>query len=404
VPVEVIKGAQSAVVTDVVTPDMYPNRTGPFRWRWLDRRAWTWAYRATLAEFRSLEGAPSVPAGRTRLSSLLVSAAAVLILLFVAAVLVAGVWLCTVDFPGPALLLGAFLILLAVAMRPRLGRLPKYATTVTRDEAPALYALVDRVAEAAGAPTPHVICLEDDGLQAYSGAYGLRRRRLLGIGLPLWQVLTPQQRVALLGHEIGHFVNGDVRRSPLVSTIFSALDALVSALTYRDVVLRMAPVWRGLVIVLLAIPRWLALGARIGLHMLVTRVGQRAEYRADALAADLGGSAAAVDLTDLLLVPETVDMLVKRDARAGRPPSEWAATAAGAVANARLDLAAVRERNLREETSIFASHPPAALRGRLIEARSPRPAAVDLDEATAARIEEELAKHVARSARTLKSL
>jgi hypothetical protein len=97
-------------------------------------------------------------------------------------------------------------------------------------------------------------------------------------------------------------------------------------------------------------------------------------------------------------------MLVKRDARAGRPPSEWAGTAAGAVANARPDLAAVRERNLRTEVSIFDTHPPAALRGRLIEARPSRSAAVDLDEVTAARIETELAKLVARSARTLKSL
>jgi Zn-dependent protease with chaperone function len=357
-----------------------------------------------MAEFRSLEGAPSVPAGRTRLSSVAVTAAAVVILLFVAAVLVAGVWLCTVDFPGPALIPGGILILLAVVMRPRLGRLPKYATVLSRDEAPTLYALVDRVAEAGGAPAPHVICLEEDDLNAYSSAYGLRRRRILGLGLPLWQVLTPEQRVALLGHEIGHFVNGDIRRGPLVNSIFSALAALQSALTYSDGAAREAPIWRGLVIVLLAIPRWLVLGARIGLTALAMRDGQRAEYRADELAADLGGSAAAIDLTDLMLVMETVDMLVKRDARAGKPPAEWAATAAGAVANARQDLEAARERNQRETVSIFATHPPAALRARLIEARPPRSAAVDLDEATAGRIEEELAKYVARSARTLKSL
>src|SRR5690349_6474560 len=177
---------------------MYPNQTGPFGWRWLDRRAWTWAYRATMAEFRSLEGAPDVPAGRTRVSSVVVTAAAVVILLVVAAFLVAGVWLCTVDFPRPALFPGRILILLAVEMRPRFGRLPKYATVLTRDEAPALYALVDRVAEAAGAPVPHVICLDEDRFNASSGAYGLRRRRVLRLGLPLWQVLAPEQRVALL--------------------------------------------------------------------------------------------------------------------------------------------------------------------------------------------------------------
>jgi len=97
-------------------------------------------------------------------------------------------------------------------------------------------------------------------------------------------------------------------------------------------------------------------------------------------------------------------MLLKRDARAAKPPAEWAATAAGAVANARQDLEALRERNERETVSIFATHPPAGLRARLVEARPARAAAVDLDPATAARIEDELAKYVARSARTLKSL
>lgn len=391
--------AKCAVVTDVVTP-----QTGPLGWRRLDRAAWRWAHRATMAEFRSLEGAPSVPTGRTRLSSVAVTAAAVLILLFVAAVLAVGLWLCTVDFPGPALIPGVILILLAFVMRPRFGRLPKYATVLTRDEAPTLYALVDRVAEAAAAPAPQVICLEEERFNAYSGAYGLRRRRILGLGLPLWQALSSEQRVALLGHEIGHFVNGDVRRGPLVNSIFSALAALQSALTYSDGAAREAPIVRGLVIVLMAIPRWLVLGARFGLTVLVARDGQRAEYRADELAADLGGSAAAIDLLDVLLVAETVDMLIKRDARAGKPPAEWAATAAGAVANARQDLEAVRERHQREAVSIFATHPPAGLRALLIEARAPRAAAVDLDEATAARIENELAKYVARSARTLKSL
>lgn len=43
--------------------------------------------------------------------------------------------------------------------------------------------------------------------------YGLRRRRLLTIGLGLWEILGTGQRIALLGHELGHYANGDTARA-----------------------------------------------------------------------------------------------------------------------------------------------------------------------------------------------
>jgi hypothetical protein len=60
---------------------------------------------------------------------------------------------------------------------------------------------------------------------------GLRRRRVVHIGIPLWFTLEPQPRVAVLGHEVGHFVNGDLRRSLLVGSSIDTLIELVQALT-----------------------------------------------------------------------------------------------------------------------------------------------------------------------------
>ncbi|WP_309114375.1 hypothetical protein [Saccharothrix sp.] len=52
----------------------------------------------------------------------------------------------------------------------------------------------------------------DFEFNAGASDHGLRRRRRLVLGLPLWGVLEPQQRVALPAHEMGHFVNGDPTR------------------------------------------------------------------------------------------------------------------------------------------------------------------------------------------------
>lgn len=50
---------------------------------------------------------------------------------------------------------------------------------------------------------------------ASAATVGLRRTRVLMIGLPLFLCLRPQERVALLGHEMGHFADGDLRTSLL---------------------------------------------------------------------------------------------------------------------------------------------------------------------------------------------
>jgi heat shock protein HtpX len=107
---------------------------------------------------------------------------------------------------------------------------------------------------------------------------------------------------------------------------------------------------------------------------------------------------------DLLVLSDPVLMLIKRDARAGIAPAAWHETAAGVLAGARPQLVVRRQSSVRAEVDLFASHPPAGLRARLVEGRPAEPAAVMLDEATSARLEDELAKSAARCARTLKAL
>ena len=289
-----------------------------------------------------------------------------------------------------------------MVLRPRFGRLDGSATPLTRSAAPRLFRLVDDVALAVGARTPHVIAI-DETFNAYAVAVGVRRRRVLCLGLPLWAALGPQQRVALLGHELGHFVNGDVRRGLLAQPAFTTL-ATAADLTRpvddqsADVVSWFAA--KAAQLFQLMISRTL-LGLHFVLLSIALRDAQRSEYLADDMAAAVAGSAAATEMLDTLLAIEAVDTVVRRSARVGGGPAQWRAAAAEALANLAPRLPAMRQLSLRDDVSLFMTHPPAGLRARLLDARPQRPPTVVLTAADAQLIDDELDRHYARSRRDI---
>ena len=84
----------------------------------------------------------------------------------------------------------------AVVLRPRLGGLPDDAPVLRREDVPALFALVDEVAETAGTRGVDRIAVDGES-NASVFSYGLLGRRVLTIGLPLW---TSAMRRARLVH------------------------------------------------------------------------------------------------------------------------------------------------------------------------------------------------------------
>ena len=376
-----------------------------FGWGWLDRRLHRVAVRLNATQFAALADGPLTP-GTTTAARLTTMAAAVLLLAGVLAVAVLGVWLVVVDFFSVSTVLGVVLLGVAYFLRPRLGRLSALVEDRARLEpaqAPQLFALVERVAVAVGAPTPQVLILGYD-LNAFTTTVGLRRTRVLSLGLPLWATLAPQERVALLGHELGHFVNGDVRRGPLT---------LVAETTLA----RVADLFRldggrggGFIEVVVAfltrqLGRLVA-GAARALQLLLVwtsqRDSQRAEYLADEIGARAGGTEAAIGLADHGVFLVSIDTVVRREARAGNGMAAWYR----AAQVARVNLAAVRPvlRRLSRHTeaSLNASHPPTGLRAEMLERRPRQDAAVTLSEVTAAAIDQELAGYQKRAVRELR--
>jgi len=367
-------------------------RDGDFGWRWLDRRVHRLAYRLAQQQFAALVRGGLTGGGG--LARTVMVTASVVLLVFLVAVIVTGGWLVWYDFPSFTIVPGVALLGVAWVIRPRLGRLSDADLTVLdRDDAPELFALVDEVAAAVGTRPPDVIGVDGE-VNAFSAQVGLRRRRVLCVGLPLWAVLEPQERVALLGHELGHFVNGDVRRSLLAQPARTMLAHAADVLRPGE------PSAGGTFLTLLG-----ELFARIFLttasnvvlagHFLLAWVchhdGQRAEYQADEIGARLAGTTAAITADEVLAASESVHMLVRRDARAGHGPETWRASVAESGIRGSARTAARLQLTLRDRASIFATHPPAGLRVRMYRERPYRDPSLVLTETRSEKIDAELA-------------
>ncbi|SNY41056.1 M48 family metalloprotease [Paractinoplanes atraurantiacus] len=366
-----------------------------FGGKWLDRRLHRVAVRLTESQFKSLAEGPLVRRGASpaRLATMAVS---VVLLAAVLALAALGVWLVLYDFFSVSTVLGLVLLAVAFVLRPRLPGLPGDVIVLDPARTPALVALVERVATAVGAPAPSILLL-GYGFNAYTTIVGLKRERALCLGLPLWATLEPQERVALLGHEMGHFVNGDVRRGLLTQmarTTLAKVAALFSTRNECDDLIAM--VTSVIINVINAVVSRTSMALQLLIEWTSLRDRQRAEYLADEFGARAGGSAAAATLADSMLLHEPIDTVVRREARAGNGPDAWLAAARVARANQAPDLPARRLLSRRAEASLFASHPPAGMRAAMVEQRPQLPAAVVLTEAESARIDAELAPHVKR--------
>ncbi|GAB2856089.1 M48 family metalloprotease [Lentzea nigeriaca] len=298
-----------------------------------------------------------------------------------------GAWLLATG----SWLVGSLLLVLAFLLRPRLGRLPGKNYRLRREQAPTLFGLIDRVAAAAGTPVPEIVTISSE-YNASTYRAGFRRTTGLDIGTFLFATLSPQQRVALLAHELGHQVNGDPARLLLVQpalTTFGTLANMFGAYeNIREVVFggkSMVPL-RFLMFVIGQV----FLVVQVALSVLAFRDHQRAEYLADGVAVDVAGSAATASLMDRLALGSQIIRLLAYRANT-KGPADWPALVADFHAARQEQIGAYRQLTLREST-LWDSHPPSGLRARIVEAWPQQAPAFVLSEQESARIDGELAR------------
>jgi Zn-dependent protease with chaperone function len=317
---------------------------------------------------------------------------------------VAAAVLIVVAWPERAVawMAAALVGVVAWALRPGVRRQRDTLPTAP-DTHPRLHALVREVAEAVGAAPPHAIELTDQP-NAFAGRCGLLRRRTLILGVPLLVTLDAQETVALLGHEIAHFANGDSSRSVLVS---AAHDTLIGwcRVVYPDE----HDARRGFAQYVAGVAMWVLHWIPRGLLVLASHLewaeSQRAEFYADRLSASVAGTDAAVSSLERHL---HVNYSVLRHAchRVVVGGSKRGVLAELAFQAAEVP-ARERERRRRaaaiEPSSLDATHPPTGHRIRMLSSGPRLPARVVFGEANRAELLRELERDVARTEATLAS-
>jgi heat shock protein HtpX len=305
------------------------------------------------------------------------------------ALLTSGLLLIAIGYPAPSLVLfGAATCAIAWFMRPDPGKVPA-ADLASEKDFPALHKLVNQVArDLGGQPIKHIVVNED--FNAAYGVYGWRRVPVLWIGLPLWVALKPQERLALLGHEVAHGVNGDGTRSFIVWSALHALDEWIGILqgplrhaSTPGVILGGSITW------LLSLPFALLQSL---LAQLLWLDKQQAEYFADYLGSMVAGTPATISALQRLMCAEHLTDVLLRNAYSR---SQSGAYILG-LFRQRLETLPAREwqrlarSSQREGARLDASHPPTAYRIEFLAAHSIAEPSLGGSESTMAQIDKEL--------------
>jgi heat shock protein HtpX len=297
-------------------------------------------------------------------------------------------------------------MLLGIVLRPRFGRGPRKRHRLRKAQAPTFFALLDEVASAAGATVPDSVILASE-FNASTARYGLRGRHSLSIGIPLWLVLTPRMRVALLAHELGHLVNGDPRRGlsvePALNTFRRFAEATGAERTLGYVFDPDRGGNRGIGQLLFELVLWMVsrvfLLIHIGLLALGLRDHQRAEVRADAIAAQVAGSEALTALLDRLTLSDAIATTIGYAAER-TPPLRWSELAGTLHGGRTAEMTRYRQLT-RRRTNLWSSHPPLGLRSGLVESWPQEAPTVALTESQWSQIDEELSPWYAAAHRAV---
>jgi Zn-dependent protease with chaperone function len=176
---------------------------------------------------------------------------------------------------------GAAMILWSIL--PRIDFFEHPGPLLDDREHPALFKCIRRVADRTRQSMPGEIFLLPNlnaWVSSRGGVMGFGSRRVLGVGLPLMQVISVNEFEAILAHEFGHHHGGDTRLGPWIYKTRFAIERTLNNLGDDG--------WSGI----LSLPfRWFG-----GHFMRVSQAISRAqEYTADRLAGEVAGARALIE-------------------------------------------------------------------------------------------------------------
>jgi Zn-dependent protease with chaperone function len=304
-------------------------------------------------------------------------------------------------WPAPVgVFLGLVMAFLVWFSRPQLAAHPK-GSVVERAEAPEFFRLADEISASAGA-LPFGAVLLDGEVATSSVRPGVRRSTVLSIGLPLWESLTPDERVALVAHEAGHGVNGDPWRGLLIGTSLRTLDHWHdfarpgTKQEAKEEGLLAQFTWGG---------QWVAAAAIEVVRKLQTRITmpahRRAEFQADRVAASVAGTSAVCSLLDRTIFESSINFAVRRAIR--NDDDIWDSIRRRFDELPESDRTTIRHAAVVDAVSTDDDHPPTHERVEALRSAAHEPGRVHLDRVWSERIDHEFAASRARVADELRA-
>ncbi|BFU43605.1 M48 family metalloprotease [Krasilnikovia sp. MM14-A1004] len=334
-------------------------------------------------------------------------AVSALLMAVVVAAFVTGAWLIAVHDSFLLVLLGLVVLGVGAAFRPRFGRLKpllEHGYRIEPGDAPAVHGLIDRVAASLDVPAPDVVIL-DSAFSAGVATVGLRRRRVLVLGVPLLLALRPQQVVALIGHELGHLKYDDNRRALLTQPARTTFGRLSNMVRPHPRLLEngtLTPPIRLLIHLVGGTVSWLLWGVHVGLNTLAKGDDRRVELRADAMSARAAGTTAALETLDVLaMLPSVTHYVTNSHVPEGEAATKWRGFLRVVQDREAETASAWRQLSIRTRVSLFASHPAPGRRHQWLSGQPVQEATVVPNEAESARIEQEIAPYAEAMHRTM---
>ncbi|MEM8822839.1 MAG: M48 family metallopeptidase [Pseudomonadota bacterium] len=292
---------------------------------------------------------------RPRLGHRAASVLAVAILV-VPPTLVAGALLLAVAaWPSiPATIMAALLALMGLFLWPWRPKLP--GGLLRAEDIPETFAQLDALSDAMDAPRITALRIEED---ANASVAQYRGEIVLSIGALLWRAATPEERRAVLAHEIGHLINGDPKRGGVVWRARQMLGR------WHSLVVPEGSGGESLASEVVQVPLTLAIEMLDAtLTRLIYAESQRAEYLADALGARAASSEAMVSALALLARAPLLEARFNRLFGPAAPPGvgcvDWIAEALTDPPEA--DAKRISEEMAAVRHTVDTSHPPTAHR------------------------------------------
>jgi heat shock protein HtpX len=141
---------------------------------------------------------------------------------------------------------GAGIILWSIL--PRFDKFQAPGPQLNAADQPELFGMIRGLADATKEEMPSEVYLIPDvnaWVAQRGGILGIGSRRVMGIGLPLMQILTVSQLRAVLAHEFGHYYGGDTRLGPIIYNLRGAIYRTVTNLARRRSILQVPFAWYG---------------------------------------------------------------------------------------------------------------------------------------------------------------